>query len=277
MNVHGLAYWMNERQMIYHRRQAGEKKPWTTDPVLQQYKFCNVYRELDTVTQWLDKNWRQPYADHPHLWFAMCLARQINWPDTLEEIGFPERWEPEKVRYKMLARELRREKVWTGAYMLRGNVQKGGDKPRYMVDNLSVLYEAQEKPTGKDTLQSYHTRLMTYPGWGSFLAAQAVADLKYTRWLEQAPDWWDWAGLGPGSQRGLNRIFQRPLDFSIKQTQAVVEMQTVREHLYPLLDVMLHPDPIHLQDIQNCLCEYDKWERVNNGEGRPRSKYAGVS
>jgi hypothetical protein len=33
---------------------------------------------------------------------------------------------------------------------------------------------------------------------------------------------------------------------------------------------------IHAQDLQNCLCEFDKYERVRLGEGRPRSNYPGV-
>ena len=31
--------------------------------------------------------------------------------------------------------------------------------------------------------------------------------------------------------------------------------------------------PIDLSDIQNCLCEVDKYLRVKQGEGRPRAQY----
>jgi hypothetical protein len=34
--------------------------------------------------------------------------------------------------------------------------------------------------------------------------------------------------------------------------------------------------PLHAQDVQNCLCEFDKYERVRLGEGKPRSTYPGV-
>lgn len=30
------------------------------------------------------------------------------------------------------------------------------------------------------------------------------------------------------------------------------------------------------QDLQNCLCEFDKYERVRLGEGRPKQLYPGV-
>ena len=34
--------------------------------------------------------------------------------------------------------------------------------------------------------------------------------------------------------------------------------------------------PIHAQALQNCLCEFDKYERVRLGEGRPRNNYPGI-
>mmetsp|Transcript_16468 Transcript_16468/g.46865 ORF Transcript_16468/g.46865 Transcript_16468/m.46865 type:complete len:262 (+) Transcript_16468:214-999(+) len=39
--------WMTERHLIFKRKNAGEPAPWTTDPVLLQWRFCNVRRELD--------------------------------------------------------------------------------------------------------------------------------------------------------------------------------------------------------------------------------------
>ena len=69
----------------------------------------------------------------------MAVARQINWPETLEEIGFPEEWEPERVKKIMQDRMDRGEKVYTGAYMLTGTL--GGTKVEQTVDKiLTPLY-----------------------------------------------------------------------------------------------------------------------------------------
>lgn len=63
-------YWMNERHSIYLRRLAGQTKPWTTDVILQKYKFTNVFRELDRGTIALRKmeeptveNWERALTD----------------------------------------------------------------------------------------------------------------------------------------------------------------------------------------------------------------------
>ncbi len=65
--IHLLEFmeFVYERHLIYVRRRDGMPKPWTDDAILQNYRFCNVYRELDTVTQWIAKNWRAPMAEDP--------------------------------------------------------------------------------------------------------------------------------------------------------------------------------------------------------------------
>ena len=85
-----LFYFLNERQRIRDKRYSGEPFPWTEDPILRTYSFCEVFRQDDRVSQWIYNNWLKPYDGHPNVWLACCIARQINWPDTLEAIGFPE-------------------------------------------------------------------------------------------------------------------------------------------------------------------------------------------
>ena len=133
-SVDGFYNYINERHAIYLKRSIGEAFPWTEDEILQTYSFCNVYRELDKVTVWIRENWKEPYADHPNLPFAMAVARQINWPDTLQEIGFPEHWNPERVKAIMQGRLDRKEKVYTGAYMLTGTL--GGTKVEQTIDKI---------------------------------------------------------------------------------------------------------------------------------------------
>src|ERR1017187_6634321 len=93
MRTKELFAFIKERHAIYPRRQAGKPKPWTKDPILQQYRFCNVFRELDAVTVWIKDNWRMPHHNEPHLWFAMVVARLLNLPETLNVIGYPVPWD----------------------------------------------------------------------------------------------------------------------------------------------------------------------------------------
>ncbi|MDI9336599.1 MAG: putative DNA base hypermodification protein, partial [Gammaproteobacteria bacterium] len=126
LDIEPLLYVMLERHRIFLRRKKGMPKPWSPDPIFQNHRFCNVYRELDKVTVWIKDNLREPYKDHPYLWFFLAAARQINWPDTLAELladktgSLPTDgvFNPESMRSVMLARQQRGEKVYTGAYMI---------------------------------------------------------------------------------------------------------------------------------------------------------------
>ena len=48
-------YWTfaAERQRIYLSRLAGMPAPWSGDPILARFKFCNAYRAADRVSQYL--------------------------------------------------------------------------------------------------------------------------------------------------------------------------------------------------------------------------------
>jgi len=257
--------YMIERHSIYERRDEGQAYPWTDDPILKEYSFCNVYRELDRVTIWIRENWREPYADHPNLPFAMAMARQINWPDTLEEIGFPEHWNPERIRAIMQGRMNRKEKVYTGAYMLTGTL--GGTKVEQTIDKiLTPLYEMPPRIIN-NSLEETWKRYLPYPGFSGFMAYEVVTDLRHTKHLENAEDIMTWANPGPGAKRGLNRIHGRELEKSIPKSQLISEMKE-------LLDLCnMAPLPLEMRDIEHCLCEFDKYERVRLGQGKPRAKY----
>jgi 5-hmdU DNA kinase, helical domain len=276
-----LLHFIKERHSIYLKRQKGLPKPWTSDPILQTYKFCNVYRELDTVTIWIRKNIREPYAKHPNLWFMLCVARQINWPDTLQELmdkgAWPTKsWDAEKACRIMIARQESGKQTYTGAYILRADRSKT-PKPNYTCKGvLEGLWKDRAKISKNmhGTLADAHAALMQYDGWGSFLAAQVIADLKHTPRLINAPDWLTWAASGPGSKRGLNRVLGRPVNNPWKEEEWLKEAQKLNKEIAPHLKKWGYPR-LHAQDWQNVLCEVDKYIRVKNGEGKPRSLYNG--
>jgi len=268
-----LAYWINERQRITDARYLGEPKPWTQDPILQQFKFCSVRREDDAVTRWIEKHWRAPHRSDKKAWFSMGVARLLNYTPTLDEIGYPKPWRPEAVRAKLQRRKMAKEQVFTGAYMIT-NAGMSMSKVNTVVHLLNNLHALADPPCVGDTLATAHAKLRkaNCAGMGSFIAAQVVADAKHMDLLADAADWWDWAAPGPGSLRGLARINGLP---PVRNGAEFIEwLQTLRELVQPRLGP--HVPRLCLQDLQSTLCEFDKMERTTWGEGRPRSRYPGV-
>lgn len=77
------AYLEAREALRVRREMGGSPDQWTTDPILRACRFCNVYREDDRVTRWINEHVRVPYAHHPELLTMLAIARWINWPDTL--------------------------------------------------------------------------------------------------------------------------------------------------------------------------------------------------
>ena len=56
-NLQAFFETMYERQMIWKRRFIDKiQAPWTDDPIFQENKFPNLYRELDRSSWWLISN-----------------------------------------------------------------------------------------------------------------------------------------------------------------------------------------------------------------------------
>lgn len=275
MNLKPFVAFIKERHAIYERRAAGKPWPWTEDKILQTYRFCNVYRNLDKETVSIHNNWLHPHAADPDVWFAMTVARVINWWPSLAAVGYPVPWKPAVFRGKLEDRQRAGEKVFTGAYMVSTNGMVMDSKITYVADYLlTPAWKLREKlrPVKGDTLEAFHARLLTCNGLGSFMAAQVAADVKYAAGspLRSAPDWHTWAASGPGSRRGLNRLLGRPVAAPWTEQGWRTAFAEVLQKMPPLLKGL---PSVTGQDCQNLCCEFDKYERVRLGEGRPRSLY----
>jgi hypothetical protein len=214
-DINGFFGWIRERESIRQKKEAGEPWPWTDDVILQTYKYCNVFREEDTVTKWVKKFIREPFADHENLWFLLAMSRQINWPATLQEIIYdsdgtlPDRWDAHAVEKVMLNRQDRGEKIFTGSYMLRGDIQGGlpgsidySRKPSYTcLKVLDPIFQAAryggfdvhgKRPT--EQLQSapwyfggVDCSLASY--WNDGVSGVGATIQEVTSWLQQFHGW----------------------------------------------------------------------------------------
>ena len=46
-------YFAAERQRILEQRLAGAPPPWTSDPIMREFKFCNTFRAADRASQYM--------------------------------------------------------------------------------------------------------------------------------------------------------------------------------------------------------------------------------
>jgi hypothetical protein len=272
MRTEELFHWIKERWTVRQARASGKAKPWTTDPILRQYRFCNVHREDDTVTRWITDNWRTPHSDDPDFWFAAYVARVFNLPTTLTRVGYPVPYTA-RVRKRMTTLT---GKTFNAAYIVSTNGVKT-DKLTYYTTVFDNVWVARKdlRPKAGEPLQAFAARLVQVNAVGTFMAGQVIADAKYAGVLRKAPDWSTFAVSGPGSRRGLNWVCGREFDAPWLEPEWHARLLDLK----PLVDVFAKKNkipPIHAQDLQNCLCELHKMVKVLQGWGRPKCLYPGV-
>ena len=276
-------YWQVERENIRIQKEVSKlPPPWTDDSILQQYKFCQVFREEDRTTRWLKKHIREPMRNSSDVLMAVVIFRWFNWIPTgrtLINKGLLNNWD----RKKAIEEITKQDKWVTGAYIVKS--PNGMDKVTGVAECISHMWERKnylidklEEAIEQDkcSLEYCWKLLRDYPYMGPFMAYEVVTDLRFTYLLSAANDKLTWANAGPGAMRGLNRLTGRPLDFCQRSHDWCSEMVA-------LYDIALERLPVHitfrndlpyeLREIEGGLCEFDKYSRIYKGEGRTRSIY----
>ena len=271
-------YWQIERDNIRLQKEVSQlPPPWTNDSILQEYKFCQVFREDDRTTRWFREHIREPMKNSPDVLMATVIFRWFNWIPTgrtLIENDLLKNWNRKKA-----IEEITKQPKWiTGAYIIK--TPNGMDKVTGVAECVSHMWQDREYLTKEivktKSLEDTWTLLRDYPYMGPFMAYEVVTDLRHTYLLEDAEDVLTWGNAGPGAMRGLNRLTGRELGYSKRSHDWVGEMQ----ELYKIVQTKL---PVHIlqrndmkyemREIEGGLCEFDKYSRIVKGEGRTRSIY----
>ena len=271
-------YWQIERENIRLQKEVSQlPPPWTNDSILQEYKFCQVFREDDRTTRWFREHIREPMKNSPDVFMATVIFRWFNWIPTgrtLIEHGLLKRWDRKKA-----IEEITKQPKWiTGAYIIK--TPNGMDKVTGVAECISHMWQDREylakEIVKTKSLEDTWTLLRDYPYMGPFMAYEVVTDLRHTYLLENAEDVLTCANAGPGAMRGLNRLTGRELGYSKRSHDWVGEMQELYKIVQPRLPshILQRNDmKYEMREIEGGLCEVDKYSRIFKGEGRTRSIY----
>lgn len=278
MNSKPFFSYARERYKIYLRRDMREPKPWTQDKILQQYRFTNVFRELDRTTIWFRRNFRSRSDVTVFSCVAFRFFGRIETGEKLLALDLLADWNPKLAREKLAGVK----PLVTGAYVV--NTPGGKNKLNGIIEILDPVWQAQQEGLldfhKGTTLEEAHSALTVYPFVGKFMAQEAVMDLRFTPVLKHAPDWGTWASAGPGCARGLARLLGENVDhFNYGCARDQKEML---KHILYLLDQSRKPNnwptefpKLDAHSIQFTCCEFDKYSRVKAG-GRMKQRYHGT-
>lgn len=264
-----FVYYITERESIRLIKEGGLEAPWSADPVFQTTYFCNNDREHDKVTRCVRGRF-DLLGENTATEANMVMARMVNKIESLEALGWPWNWWHQDLWDKVMSQS----GSWGSAYIVSTN-GAATPKHKYIGGLLKAVFEQFNPltaPALPTNLKDAHKALQGVRGLGSFMAAQVLADLKNTKGhpLASAEDWSTFAAPGPGSLRGLSWFHTE----KITPSTFTEALQSARQWVYNNKHTGLIE---HLcnQNLQNCFCEYDKYMRVDSGQGRTKRKYNG--
>ena len=272
-NIYNLYwYFAAERQNIFYKKLKGEEAPWTQDPILQEYKFCNSYRASDRVSQYLIikviYNGKK-YTDEDMV-FRILLFKIFNkettWEilcNTLGDVNLSSFNFKDYCHILQTAKD-NGEKIYTDAYMSCANKAFGYEKKHEnhiaLLEKMFLKDKVQNKIIEAKNMEEAFYQIRKYPLIGDFMAYQLITDINYSEVVDFSEK--EFTIAGPGSERGIKKCF---IDIGNKTKEDIIKwMCEHQEEEFFRLGIefkKLGNRPLQYIDCQNLFCELDKYCR----------------
>jgi hypothetical protein len=275
-------YWRFafERQQIFFKRFWGLPPPWTDDPILRTFRFTNVYRVCDRVSQYLIR--RVIYEgdqSEEEIFFRTLLFKFFNRIETWEllqgGIG-PVCWRTFDLdRYDRLLGDALRNgmRLYSAAYIMPCPPFEAGRKHKnHLVLLVKMMRDGLPLKVAKArSLRDVFFLLRSYPSVGDFLAFQFAIDLNYSPLISFSE--MDFVVAGPGARSGIRKAFHDTCELRDEDViRAVTEHSAGEFERRALKFRVLWGRPLQLIDCQNLFCEVDKYSRVAHPEMNSSSR-----
>lgn len=266
-------YWITaaRRQDIFFNKINGVY-PLTDDVIFQRYKFCNVYRASDRVSQYLIRNVIYDKArDEKTQLFRIFLFRLFNkcetWDYLTETLGEINLENFDQIYYSKLINKIKKEGgvVYGNAFILCANKAYGYDKKHdnhlALIDYIFRKSQVADGILRSKSLRELFLILRNLPLIGNFMAYQIATDFNYSEVFSFEEN--DFTVAGPGAIRGIRKCFVDTGGMSDEEIiMYMVENQDVNFERLGLNFHNLFGRKMKAIDCQNWFCETDKYCRV---------------
>lgn len=286
-------YWKFafERQKAFEARVAGAPWPWSEDRILQEYKFCNVFRAADRVSQYLirDVAYLDDDASVEDRLFQIVAFRTFSniqtWNTVSQILGRSPRIAD--LASGSFEHALNRAKdenggLYTGAFILCATNAYGRSfKHLNHVELFKAMFvqgKVAEQLLAAESLREIYDLIHTFPLMGDFMSYQIAIDLNYSAHINFSED--DFTQPGPGAVRGIKKVFVDLGGLSPQET--ILWMVDHQEKEFERLGYDfggLWGRRIHAIDAQNLFCETDKYCReavpeLKSARSRIKSRFS---
>lgn len=263
------------RQETFLNRLSGGTPPWTNDPIISKFRFTNVYRAADRVSQFLIKeviyNKSLPSSAEEIL-FRILIFKLFNkietWELLTEQVGPITFSEYDFKRYNdVLASSISSGMtIYSAAYIIPpvnifGFAKKHSNHLK-LIEHM-LMAKVQDQLMSSVSMQGCFEIIKKFPGLGDFLAYQLLIDINYSPIIDFPES--DFVVAGPGAKGGISKCFSNSQNQSYSDIiKFVTSSQEAEFTRLGLPFRTLWGRPLQLIDCQNLFCEVDKYARVKH-------------
>ncbi|UYN82917.1 MAG: hypothetical protein KIT89_09370 [Microcella sp.] len=268
-------YWKfaAERQKAFEARVSGAPWPWTHDPILQEFKFCNVFRAADRVSQYMirDVAYKQDDSTPQDRLFQIVAFRTFSnirtWNSVTTKLErSPRLQDLADGSFERALSETRAENggLYTGAFILCATDAYGQSLKHLnhvsLFQHMFLMESLADRLLAAASLESIYLMLHEFPLMGDFMSYQTAIDLNYSEPINFSEN--DFTQPGPGAVRGIKKVF---LDLNgLSPREAIMWMVDHQEAEFDRLGYEfngLWGRRLHAIDAQGLFCETDKYCR----------------
>ncbi len=305
--LHDFFRTMYERQeMWWYKTMSNDPHPWSQDKILSEYKFCNVYRELDRNTQWLLKNVIKP--KHMRLrdkvWQIMVF-RLFNVPKMFEDVGMPTidvysnngfEWVKSLKDYEQDGGKIRNAEAYNiNTWISKGRTEGMACAEVIMPSAWTILnqiFDIKEHDQYNyfGDPQALVKKFKEIEGIGDFVSHEWFIDICYIADYAKSDTIYkgftfnrnDFTSIGPGATGGLQEIFEKPYR-KMDALKALLDLS--EDYLKEFGDFRYvgwdkdkqwygkSSHNLKLTDIEFWLCEFFKYCKIGRGKTFKRQKF----
>lgn len=272
------SYWKFAalRQEAFFKRLEGNSYPWSSDPIINKYRFTNVYRAADRVSQYLIKEviYKDGLPNSPkEILFRILLFKLFNKIETWELLKSKiSNLIFEEFQFKLYDKVLNNaitnsKRIYSAAYIMPSGKSYFGFQRKHSnhlkLIELIINSNTHERLMSAKTMQYAFEILKQFPGLGDFLAYQFLIDVNYSTITNFSES--EFVVAGPGAKGGISKCFT---DTAGLNHVEIIKLMTDRQELeFERLGLSfknLWGRRLQLIDCQNIFCEVDKYARIKH-------------
>lgn len=273
--IEDVAAFFVERQRIWHvKERLGASEPWTLDPVMREWRICNIFREQDAgsrnLYRLLEENTDAPLAEQV---LNTLLYRLVNraevWNEHIEWVHASNLDGVETV-FDALG-EAADAGVKVGSNTWRAtSLENLKGRATTLISGLDQLVQICAVATDLKLV----TSVIGAFGIGDFVAYQLALDLKILFPNLQNGDWIFVGGSGArgkGGHGGSMWMLKRMAEEGETPTDTAIRLRdTQHEWLPDWSEFAGVRDELTLEDVDNLACEFRKYWFKRHGHGSLR-------